>query len=42
LISKGFQVVAEMVGTKKKDGDNSILLKESRIVESYGTAKNIL
>jgi len=42
LTDAGFQVVAEMVGTKKKDGDNSILLRESRIVDNYEDKKNVL
>jgi len=42
LTDAGFQVVAEMVGTKKKDSDNSILLRESRIVDSYENKKNVL
>jgi len=31
-----------MVGTEKKKGDNSILLRESRIVGSYEDTKNVL
>jgi len=42
LIDAGFQVVAEMVGTKKKEGDNSILLRESRVVDNYEDTKNVL
>ena len=42
LTDAGFQVVAEMVGTDKKEGDNSILLKESRIVDSYKDIKSVL
>jgi len=42
LTDAGFQVVAEMVGTKKKDGDNFILLRESRVVNNYEDTKNVL
>lgn len=42
LTETGFQVVAEMVGTKKQDGDNSILLRESRIVDDYENQKSVL
>ncbi|MCK4822749.1 hypothetical protein KA005_43700, partial [bacterium] len=42
LTEAGFQVVAEMVGTKKKDGDNSILLRENRIVDNYEDQKSVL
>ena len=42
LTDAGFQVVAEMVGTKKVEGDNSILLRESRVVDNYETTKNVL
>ena len=35
LVDAGFQVVAELVGTEKKKGDNSILLRESQVVDSY-------
>jgi hypothetical protein len=42
LTDAGFQVVAEMVGTKKKKGDNSILLRESQVVNDYEKKKSIL
>ena len=42
LTDAGFQVVAEMVGTEKKKGDNSILLRENRVVESYEDIKSVL
>jgi predicted ATP-dependent endonuclease of OLD family len=42
LTAAGFQVVAEMVGTEKKKGNNSILLRESRVVDSYKDQKSVL
>ena len=42
LTEKGFQVVAEMVGTKKRDSGNSILLKENQVVDSYDNTKSVL
>jgi len=42
LVEAGFQVVAEMVGTEKKAGDSCILLRESRVVDSYEDQKSVL
>ena len=35
LVDAGFQVVAEYVDTEKQKDHGSILLKESKVVESY-------
>jgi len=42
LTEAGFQVVAEMVGTQKREGENSILLRESRVVDNYEDKKSVL
>lgn len=42
LTGKGFQLVLEMVGKEKITDKNCILLKDCKIVESYGKDKNNL
>ena len=42
LVEAGFQVVAEYVDTEKQEDHGSILLKESKVVESYKDDDNEL
>lgn len=40
LTSKGLQLVIELIGTKKVSGENSILLKDCEVVETYEEKKH--
>lgn len=42
LLELGMQLVIEMVGTKKIEGKNCILLKDCKVVESYSETKPAL
>ncbi len=42
LTEQGMQLVIELVGTKKVEGKNCILLKDCKVVETYSETSNVL